>query len=802
MPAFWLRSAGFPFAWMDRLATPAAAGLARGVVDAEAAADELAIALAGEIAAQFPRGHGAFQRALGRRAQLPEGALPSATAWNAAVARLDAARASLEAAAGAELDGARRALHELLGDARARQAIHAMSRGALTMFDSLCAAGVGARDAKTRYREVEATLFLQRLATKNETVSTFGPLVWGRRGDGEATVVTPSTGAVVDRMVSFEHWAVRALAEALERDEELTDDLPLRLSPACRLEGAALCYPNGERAELAAPTARVAAAVAAGEHSRRSLLDRLAADGVDRAAAGAELDALLKARIAERGLFPPTMTPRSEEQLRQAIAALAPSAARDRWIGHLDRLLAARDRWAGAGGDERLTATLDLDALFQEVTGAGATRGDGAMYVGRALLYEDCAIDGGFTLGGALAARIERALAAPLAICGWIARSVAGALHRRYLDVWRALGEPEVELLRFARAVRSVESDESVLAPVAERLVAAWDALVPPDTRDEEVVLAPAQLDDLVHALPPAELDGPLLGEDIHAPDVLLASADPAALERGDLEIVLGEIHKMVHYEAHPVGWPFCPDRAGVVARLGGLLQPDLPRLMDAPAQHTSRGYHFPAGTVLDAIVPGTSARPGARAVPVSQLCVRLGERGLEVHHRQVPALRAPYLSVMQNLLYHMCDRIPPVAAPARPYLPRVRVGDAVLRRRTWRLDEAALDPVRKASKPVEALVAGARLARDHGLPARLFAGSPVEPKPIFIDLDSPLSLELLIKLARKAPGLKLTECLPGRGALWWRVGGEPHTSELRLTFVGVPAGAEPLPNSPPGASR
>ena len=131
----------------------------------------------------------------------------------------------------------------------------------------------------------------------------------------------------------------------------------------------------------------------------------------------------------------------------------------------------------------------------------------------------------------------------------------------------------------------------------------------------------------------------------------------------------------------------------------------------------------------------------------------------------------------MQNLLYHMCDRIPPVAAPARPYLPRVRVGDAVLRRRTWRLDEAALDPVRKAS-------------------------NPVEPKPIFIDLDSPLSLELLIKLARKAPGLKLTECLPGRGALWWRVGGEPHTSELRLTFVGVPAGAEPLPNSPPGASR
>lgn len=785
MPTFWLRSAGFPFDWMDGLAAPGAAAEARAIAGDEVAVDHLAVALRGEIAAAFPRGHGAFERTLARRAALPERALPSASAWNVLVARLEARRPALTAALEVELDTARRHLHGLLGDDRVRQAIHAMSRGALVMFDSLRAAGPARRDAKTRYREVEATLFMQRLCTKNETVSTFGPIVWGHRGDQASGRVTPSSGAVVDRLVSFEHWAVRALADAINRDPELAGILPLRLSPACRLDGdgGELCYPDGDRATLAPATAALVRGAATGAHTRPTLLAALGEPG--QGEAGAELDRLLQARILDRGLFPPTMAPRGEAWVRGAVAALEPSPARDGWLARLDQLIDLRDRWAAAAGDERARLGAELDAAFEEATGADATRGDGTMYVGRALLYEDCLLDGGFTLGRDLADRIAGALVPVLAICRWIARDVAAALHWRQAQVFDRLGAAEVDLLRFARAARVVETDEGLLAGTLARLEAAWDALIAPDERAEEVALTRAQLDELVRGLPEPELRGPLVGEDVHAPDVLLACPDPAALARGDLTIVLGEIHKMVHYEAHPVGWPFCPDRAGVTDRLGTLLPSGLPRLMDAPAQHTSRGYHFPAGLVVDVIVPGTSARAGARAVPASQLAVRRGERGLEVVHRCDPSVRAPLLDVLQNLLYHRCDRVPPVASPSgRTYLPRVRMGDAILRRRTWRVDEAALAGLRAASAPADALVAGARLAREFGLPRRLFVASPVEPKPIFVDLESPLSLELLIKVARKAPDLKLTECLPDGAGLWWRVAGEPHTSELRLTFV------------------
>jgi hypothetical protein len=55
-------------------------------------------------------------------------------------------------------------------------------------------------------------------------------------------------------------------------------------------------------------------------------------------------------------------------------------------------------------------------------------------------------------------------------------------------------------------------------------------------------------------------------------------------------------------------------------------------------------------------------------------------------------------------------------------------------------------------------------------LPRFVFVRSPVEVKPLFVDLESPTLVELLCKFARNAPQLVLTEMLPTRSAsAYWR---------------------------------
>ena len=57
----------------------------------------------------------------------------------------------------------------------------------------------------------------------------------------------------------------------------------------------------------------------------------------------------------------------------------------------------------------------------------------------------------------------------------------------------------------------------------------------------------------------------------------------------------------------------------------------------------------------------------------------------------------------------------------------------------------------------------------------------PGEPKPVYVDWESPLLVHQLFRLARGAGGpVEFSEMLPGPGELWLDIDGAPRTSELR----------------------
>jgi hypothetical protein len=119
---------------------------------------------------------------------------------------------------------------------------------------------------------------------------------------------------------------------------------------------------------------------------------------------------------------------------------------------------------------------------------------------------------------------------------------------------------------------------------------------------------------------------------------------------------------------------------------------------------------------------------------------------------------------------------------PVDGHGPRITVGRTVWRRETWDIP-AVQGPLRPE--------AAATWARDHGLPRRVFALSPLEIKPIYVEFDSPVLIRILCRQLRRAvagaPGqpVRFTEMLPGPQDCWLQDGhGRRYTSELRLVAV------------------
>ncbi|MBC3840304.1 hypothetical protein GXW82_09025 [Streptacidiphilus sp. 4-A2] len=121
---------------------------------------------------------------------------------------------------------------------------------------------------------------------------------------------------------------------------------------------------------------------------------------------------------------------------------------------------------------------------------------------------------------------------------------------------------------------------------------------------------------------------------------------------------------------------------------------------------------------------------------------------------------------------------------PKGAHAPRVLLDDLVICRESWRIPVAELEAA--ARKP--GTLAAELAAR--GVPRHLFARTPAEPKPFYVDLEAPLlvrNLQRAIRLAAAGEGLclDLGEMLPGPEHLWLadQDGGQ-CTAEFRLVAV------------------
>lgn len=133
--------------------------------------------------------------------------------------------------------------------------------------------------------------------------------------------------------------------------------------------------------------------------------------------------------------------------------------------------------------------------------------------------------------------------------------------------------------------------------------------------------------------------------------------------------------------------------------------------------------------------------------------------------------------------------------AAGAPYTPRVRVGRVILSPAGWRLEPSELESLAAGSDAER--FAGVQLLRHaRQLPRFVTLGS--WDAAALIDLDNPLSVDLLLRTARKGQAAELSEYWPDHGCAAVRGPGGRHAHEFVIPFTVAPAHARRRPQFRP----
>lgn len=822
-PIGFLRQAGFPLDLLAPLGAPELSALV-GVVDAAEVDlrsvtarlravmhDDWDPARRDATAARI--GQGRFPRAREARILRENPATCEAMAdWEEALSRRDGADQAFRTVFRDRAQTNRLAVVSAFADDALRQVLLLSNDSGYEFFANWLDTAPDAGGGAVRQRVDTLARYLQRVCTKNETHSHFGPFTPVRSGPGTGWSWTDG-GAPV-RTAFLAHWAAQEIAHTVARRPEFRGLSRPRTHPMAFLS------PNRVvRYDLVAEPAlgpdhwrlgKVAdRAVDEAEHwllaacdgDRR--LDDLRAEFADRALSAAwpkpDFDELVATLTAEGWVGPGLEIPTgSGSALRDLQAAVACGPAADEIKGFLDLVAEVLHRFEEAGLPERAAIFDELKTAFVDFTGRDPHRGRGEIYADRAVLFEECR-------SGLRSARVghnvtdfiteELSIAYELILLRPRLRSQREAA---ILDTWcreRYWSGAEVPLAAFYEDYFSdIERIRADCADVDRELETAAkrmdSVLLGPDPRRHRVEVAAEDIRALLAEYPnrPAA---------ILNPDVMFLAENFESFESGEFGAVIGDCHAVrdliTHTSVAPLLATEHPDLAALATEHYQTLVDEGELLVDIVRRHSAKTDAQVPLLLPDLEVYGRSGKERADVLRPTDLYIRVGEERVDLRARG-RADRLRLLACPAGSPSIIGDPLAAFAFPrqfggaifsarGRSYIPRITCGRVVLAREHWRIPADRVAPGSAGDEAAD-FAAAQRLRRAFDLPNPVFAKTPSESKPVYVDWDSPILVRQLTRMARTdGRHVDVGEMLPGPDHLWLRQDGHGYTSEFRCVL-------------------
>ncbi len=838
MPYFVLRMAGFPFELLADLASPNTAQAARRVAVSH---DRIARAVAethdGNLLAQArTKAEGAALRAL-RKQRLPQHPLgdDASPAIREAVVRFSEALSERDAAErdftaryeAAERESSLRILARFREDTELRSILlvsNEKSEPVLTRW--LMETGHDGwkyrDDDRFRYHVDTFVRHLQRVCAKNDTTSHLGPFALGRFQPEIRGWQARPTGLV--RHPVLARWAAQTIVDVLRRDPLVRlASAPRRAAGASLHDGVLKVVSFDYSSRLAdldeavrtRPDVRLTPHEVAvyeacdGVRTVQDILGLLQGNpsGSDASDSGSPVHEALR-RLEQLGaVVAGPELPYGQADPLPSLLELVQTSSEPAVRELVLRAADVRARFAVETHSRRRGALDELKEAFTKVTGVAPERGTGAFYGDRALIHEDCR--GRFAdlrLGEPLTSLLHKELPTAYEVmmeAPRLRRAAESALLARWFAA-RFPGAAEVPLHDYVTAFtqdvgslqaayRAVDTDEAAM------LDRFQDALVPASARTAHVVhVDPHVVAKLLAAENP---QGTPREPAMCNPDLMIAARSEEALQAGDVQLVISEMHANEENLSHGIFGPFLHGEfpGFTQAALAGyrrLLAPD-EELADVTLFHRNKSYIRTDLDCWEVEAYERSSKPRDRVLALADLRVRLTTTGLRLRrpehggYLRLAALPFWWLSVRHNPFvpfgfpYHPGRRLLP--ARGADHMPRITMGRVVLQREFWRIAPHEL----AGNGRQEAFLTMQALRSRLGLPRHVYARIPGETKPICCDLDSPLLVRQLTRFAaRTASAIELSEMLPAPGDLW--VGDEHGHYTCEVRYAAFSAGRQP----------
>ena len=670
----------------------------------------------------------------------------------------------------------------------------------LLAMERVTAANLPPRKKIARARERHLLLFLQRLAAKNDTLSEFGPASWGKidpppdgfamaNNEARCVILSPESG-VAKRESFLERWTAHGLAAAMNADPAVRAELFPRLHPSGRLEQDEFVFTeSADRVRLDAGTFGVLARCN-GTVPAHSL--------------GVELETLT--RLAENKMVRwqvevPGLNAHASDVLVADVRIWREGQTRERWLGLLEPI-ADLPRAFSQASDTAARLQI-MDQARQSLQELGAARAQSGRFLYSAVnpIGEECFRETGFTISETLINEVATE-AAPwidlwrdcyALIADRVAAGLRDLLHKAPLK------SGTLPLPAFLRHCESL--DMALTGPAMVRFAhaafqevkAAFRVRMKNHAGEPEYELTAEDCQFVRNNFHYEKFDE----YTYPSADLQLAAESVEAVARGEYQWILAELHPPVALLQHGFYWS-CPDKSALSAALASTV-------FGKPNFHF--GFYasdFTATTTvclpealprLSYFVAPQRGAPRWRTVSPAETEVYVDETTGDVCLRRIGARE--YLGSFARAGWVIPLGFHPFQFGMTPQMPRLRCGNVIVQRRAWvvRDDELGRGDFTGVSRDL--VVAVERLRSERNLPRFVFIrpteqalrrsgaeGRDKDTKPVFVDLESYLFLEIFHRWLTKWHELEVTEMLPTPDQLLWRDPDGRRTFELRMLIV------------------
>lgn len=660
----------------------------------------------------------------------------------------------------------------------------------------------GERTSRLRQHEELIATYLQRYCAKNDTIGFFGPVGWGKfAAEGERLRCVSGPGLVTARQTYWEPWPIEKLAAVIAENPGVLPWVPPIIMPFLWMEGVTLHHPVLGSSQLT-PAQAAIVHCCNGRDPANQIVTKILQLPERFFNSEAEVYACLRELAARRIVFWAINIPAGphpERALRTALEGIGDADTRRSSLDLFNVLDAAKRNVAAAAGDaERLDTSLDhLEEVFTQLTKEAATRNPGKSYAGRTLVYEDCRRDLEVSAGPDMLHELMAPLSLLLISARWITAEIRESYRKKlnevYLEITSSTGKPAIDAALFWMRLKPFLADAAskLNHPVQQEFQARWARVLCLNGQSEPVSYSSDDLRERVRAEFPVGEAG-WTGARYHSPDIMIAANSEDAIRRGEYFFVLGEMHVSMN----TLGASLFVNQHPSPEELLQAVERDLGAFNVVPVAPKNDGI---GGRMTHSLISPSNLRleyaedafmtDRSQVVSVSSLIIESEGGRLLAKTRDgqfqwdaIDLIRVPLLAVIVDSFKMMTPQ---------SHSPRVSIDRLVIRRESWQCSASELAFARE-SRSADRYAQARKWRRAQAMPRFVFFKAPVEPKPCYLDFESPILVDIFCKMIRRTQDsakpdamIEVSEMLPGPGQIWLTDGDKNcYSSEFRIVAV------------------